>query len=47
MSQRDPKTLGLLGARLDPRFSPGPGVVDHHESPWVLEHLPLPASATP
>ena len=41
VSQRDPKTLGLLGARLDPKFSPAAGVVDHHESPWVLENLPL------
>ncbi len=41
VSQRDPKTLGMLGARLDPKFSPAPGVVDHHESPWVLENLPL------
>jgi len=41
VSQRDPKTLGLLGAKLDPIFAPGPDVVDHHESPWVLENLPL------
>jgi uncharacterized protein YbbK (DUF523 family) len=41
VSQRDPKTLGLLGAKLDPKFFPAPGVVDHHESPWVLKHLPL------
>ena len=41
VSQRDPKTLGLLGAKLNPKFLPGPDVVDHHESPWVLENLPL------
>ena len=41
VSQRDPKTLGLLGAKLDEKFAPDPEVVDHHESPWVLEHLPL------
>jgi uncharacterized protein YbbK (DUF523 family) len=41
VSQRDPKTLGLLGARLNQKFFPGPDVVDHHESPWVLENLPL------
>jgi len=42
VSQRDPRTLGLLGAKLEARFSPGPDVVDHHMSPWVLENLPLP-----
>ena len=41
VSQRDPKTLGLLGAKLDPKFAPAPEVVDHHETPWVLENLPL------
>ncbi|MDP6934512.1 MAG: 2-thiouracil desulfurase family protein [Myxococcota bacterium] len=41
VSQRDPRTLGLLGARLDPAYAPGPEVVDHHLSPWVLENLPL------
>jgi len=40
VSQRDPKTLGLLGARLDPRFAPSEGAVDHHEHPWVVENLP-------
>ena len=40
VSQRDPKTLGLLGAKLDPRFAPASNVVDHHESPWVIENLP-------
>ena len=32
-SQRDFRTLALLGARLDRRFAPGPEVVDHHEHP--------------
>ena len=41
VSQRDPKTLGLLGAKLDPGFAPGPDVVDHHETPWVLQNVPL------
>ena len=41
VSQRDPRTLGLLRAKLDPSFAPPPHVVDHHESPWVREHLPL------
>jgi uncharacterized protein YbbK (DUF523 family) len=40
VSQRDPRTLGLLGARLDPAFEPDDELVDHHESPWVLENLP-------
>jgi uncharacterized protein YbbK (DUF523 family) len=39
VSQRDPRTLGLLGAKLDPQHAPGPEVVDHHQSPWVLEHF--------
>ncbi len=41
VSQRDPRTLGLLGSRLDPKHAPGPDVVDHHESAWVLRNLPL------
>ena len=32
--------LGLLGSRLDPKFAPSSDVVDHHESPWVVENLP-------
>ena len=30
VSQRDPRTLGLLGAKLDPKFTPASHVVDHH-----------------
>ena len=41
VSQRDPRTLGLLGSRLDPKFAPASDVVDHHASPWVVENLPL------
>jgi uncharacterized protein YbbK (DUF523 family) len=41
VSQRDPKTLGLLGSKLDSRYLPGPDVVDHHQSPWVLKNLPI------
>jgi len=41
VSQRDPKTLGNLGAKLDPSFRPGSNRVDHHESQWVLENLPI------
>jgi uncharacterized protein YbbK (DUF523 family) len=40
VSQRDPRTLGLLGAKLDPKYAPGPDVVDHHNHPWVRENLP-------
>jgi uncharacterized protein YbbK (DUF523 family) len=40
VSQRDPRTLGILGARLDPSFGPIDEAVDHHESPWVLKNLP-------
>jgi uncharacterized protein YbbK (DUF523 family) len=41
VSQRDPLTLGLLGAKLDGDYGPVPDAVDHHESAWVLENLPL------
>jgi len=40
VSQRDFRTLALLGARVDPQYAPGPECVDHHNHPWVLEHLP-------
>lgn len=39
VSQRDFRTLGLLGAKLDPSFAPGESVVDHHRHPWVLANL--------
>lgn len=39
VSQRDLRTLGLLGARLEARWAPGSDAVDHHEHPWVLAHL--------
>ena len=45
VSQRDPKTLGLLGARLDSKFAPASDAVDHHESPWVLQNLPSQATS--
>ena len=41
VSQRDPRTLGLLGAKLDAMYAPAPDAVDHHESPWVLDNLPV------
>jgi uncharacterized protein YbbK (DUF523 family) len=40
MSQRDDKTLDLLRARLEPGYQPDPAAIDHHEHPWVREHLP-------
>lgn len=40
VSQRDHRTLGLLGARIDPAFGPSPEALDHHEHPWVVENLP-------
>ena len=40
VSQRDPLTLGRLGAKLNAAYAPGPDVVDHHEHPWVLDNLP-------
>ncbi len=39
VSQRDHRTLARLGARVDGRPVPD-DAVDHHESAWVLEHLP-------
>ena len=33
-------SLGLLRARLEPSFTPPADARDHHEHPWVLEHLP-------
>lgn len=41
VSQRDFRTLGLIGAKLNPVYAPAPDVVDHHNHPWVLENLPL------
>jgi uncharacterized protein YbbK (DUF523 family) len=41
VSQRDHATLGRLRARLEPGFVPDPAARDHHEHPWVLEHLPI------
>lgn len=42
VSQRDFHTLGLLRARLEPGYAGTPDALDHHEHPWVLEHLPGP-----
>jgi uncharacterized protein YbbK (DUF523 family) len=40
VSQRDFATLGRVRARLDRSYVPDPEARDHHEHPWVLEHLP-------
>jgi uncharacterized protein YbbK (DUF523 family) len=42
VSQRDFCTLALLRARLEPGYQPPVDVLDHHEHPWTLEHLPKP-----
>jgi uncharacterized protein YbbK (DUF523 family) len=39
VSQRDHRTMAELRARIEPGFSPPEGLVDHHEHPWVIEHL--------
>ena len=36
VSQRDPKTLGKMGALLDPSFVLDPAARDHHEPDWYL-----------
>jgi uncharacterized protein YbbK (DUF523 family) len=40
VSQRDFATLQRLRARVDPSFVPDPAALDHHDHPWVREHLP-------
>lgn len=42
VSQRDHQTLSRLRARLDPAYRPEAGLLDHHEHPWTIEHLPGP-----
>jgi uncharacterized protein YbbK (DUF523 family) len=39
VSQRDFQTLGQLRRLVEPQFVPDPDAVDHHQHPWVLEHL--------
>jgi len=39
VSQRDFRTLGLIRGLLDPGFRPDPDALDHHQSPWVRQHL--------
>ena len=39
VSNRDIRTLGLIGAQLDPANAPGDESIDHHNHPWVLENL--------
>jgi uncharacterized protein YbbK (DUF523 family) len=40
VSQRDFRTVARLGRRVDPGVAVGDDLRDHHEHPWVLEHLP-------
>ena len=40
VSNRDFRTLGLIGAQLDPVHAPSGDCVDHHNHPWVAENLP-------
>jgi uncharacterized protein YbbK (DUF523 family) len=40
VAQRDLKTMAAIRARLDPSYVVPAGLVDHHEHPWTLEHLP-------
>lgn len=39
VSQRDFASLGELRALLEPGFTPEPGLLDHHEHPWVVGHF--------
>lgn len=39
VSQRDHATLARLRAKVEPGFVPDEGLVDHHQHPWVVEHL--------
>lgn len=41
VSQRDHRTLGRMRVRLDPTFVPDPDAIDHHETAWVRDNLPL------
>jgi len=40
LSQRDFATLASLRAKLDPGYAIAPGLRDHHEHAWTVEHLP-------
>lgn len=39
VSQRDFRTLARLRARLAPGSAIDPAALDHHQHPWVVEHL--------
>jgi hypothetical protein len=41
VAQRDFRTLALLRARLEPGYTPPDDARDHHQHPWVVEHLPV------
>lgn len=40
VSQRDHRSIARLRARLDATWTAPDGLLDHHEHPWTVEHLP-------
>jgi uncharacterized protein YbbK (DUF523 family) len=40
VSQRDFQTLEVLRSKVEPGYEPNQEALDHHEHPWVVEHLP-------
>ena len=47
VSARDFRTLGLIGAQLDPSYAPSDDALDHHHHPWVIEHSAFLAGGVP
>lgn len=47
VSQRDPRSLGILRETLDPTFRRDPAAVDYHESPWYLGQFGAAAPVSP
>jgi uncharacterized protein YbbK (DUF523 family) len=39
VAQRDFRTMGRLRELLEPGWAPPEGLLDHHDHPWVVEHL--------
>lgn len=39
VSQRDFRTLDILRSKLEDNYSPDESLLDHHQHPWVKEHL--------
>jgi uncharacterized protein YbbK (DUF523 family) len=40
VSQRDFRTIAAIRKRLDPTYEIAAGLLDHHDHPWTVEHLP-------